>query len=140
MSTRPASRPNVRHRPTLRGWRSGGWLAMAAMGLLVAVGPARAQTTDTPQPEVPDAKRADESPKPAAKPVVEESLCPSKQKGGKSAVQLKPTSQPAGKLPKYRCDKPTVEIAEVWQGTSAQFTFTIANDGDADLSIKVKGG
>ena len=140
MKMRPTSGPNRRHRPTLQGWRSAGWLATAALGLLVAAGPAWAQATDKAKPEVPDAKRADKSPKPAAQSAVEEDLCPSKQKGKKPAVQLKPTSQPAGKLPKYRCDKPTAELADVWQGASAKFTFAIANDGEADLSIKVKGG
>ena len=140
MNVTPTSRPHTRHRPILHGWRSAGWLAAAALGLLVAAGPAWAQATDKVPPEVPDAKRADESPKPAAQPVVEEDLCPSKQKGKTPMVQLKPTSQTTGKLPKYRCDKPTVELTEVCQGAPARFTFAVANDGEADLSIRVKGG
>jgi hypothetical protein len=140
MNMRPASRSNVRHRPILHRRRIGGWLAAAALGLLVAAGPAWAQTADKTTPDVPEAKRADESPTPPAKPVVEEDLCPSKQKGKGPAVLPQPMDRSAGKLPKYRCDKPTVSVAEVWQGEQAKFTFTIANDGNADLSIKVKGG
>ncbi len=100
MKMRPTSRPNMRHRPTLPAWRSAGWL-VAALGLLVAAGPAWAQAPDKAKPEVPDAKRADKPQKPAAQPVVEEDLCASKHKGKKPAAQLKPTSQPAGKLQQH---------------------------------------
>ena len=41
---------------------------------------------------------------------------------------------------KYACDKDTVTPDPIWAGKKIQATWTIRNEGTADLQIKLKGG
>jgi hypothetical protein len=47
------------------------------------------------------------------------------------------TEQPVAK---YACEQDTVTPEPVWVGKKIQATWTIRNEGTADLRIKLKGG
>ena len=51
-----------------------------------------------------------------------------------------PTPNPDGPQPKYVCKEPKNSIGEIWRGTNAEFVFTIGNEGEGDLQIRLKGG
>jgi hypothetical protein len=42
--------------------------------------------------------------------------------------------------PRFAVDKEIDTAESIWMGSSAKFSFTIRNEGDADLNIKAKGG
>lgn len=47
---------------------------------------------------------------------------------------------PNAPQPKYVCKNPTVKVENVWKGARPEFTFKIANAGDAPLTVNLKGG
>jgi hypothetical protein len=48
-----------------------------------------------------------------------------------------PVDQPQ---PKLVCQQKKVAAENVWQGKTAEFAFTIANEGEAPLAIRIKPG
>lgn len=51
-----------------------------------------------------------------------------------------PTPSPDGPQPRWVCKEQTLTGEPVWTGKNAEFTFEIANEGEGDLQIKLKGG
>jgi hypothetical protein len=60
---------------------------------------------------------------------------------GPSGAQLDLTP-PAPELPqpKYVCKEPKITATPIWSGQTAEFKFTVANEGEGPLAIRLKGG
>ena len=59
-----------------------------------------------------------------------------------SPVRAAAPGQPSDESPRPRwaCNQETVVARPVWQGRPARFSFTIRNEGTADLLIQTKAG
>lgn len=140
------------------GWRT----ALCAVGLLVcpstvlasdpppATQPATGAKT-TPKAAKPQQKRG--APKrrqarprqrggcgdtsPAQAPAVDQPTDSADQGPGPST-----TSQPAkdNKTPVWACSQQSIELEPVWAGEPISCTFTVRNEGTAELKIRTKGG
>lgn len=51
-----------------------------------------------------------------------------------------PKPSPTGPHPRWVCKQPKITAEPVWAGEKVDFVFEIANQGEADLHIKLKGG
>jgi hypothetical protein len=60
--------------------------------------------------------------------------------GSKPGEKAAPTPNPEGPQPKYICKETTNNLGEIWRGVTAVFTFTIGNEGEGALQIRLKGG
>ena len=69
--------------------------------------------------------------------------------GDKKAAAKSPEAKTAAKstttggdenVPRWVCEKPSVELPPLWQGTPVECVFNIRNDGTRDLTIQAKGG
>jgi hypothetical protein len=61
-------------------------------------------------------------------------------KRAKSAAAKDPVPVVDGPLPKYVCQQPIIQLDPLWAGAKITATWTIKNEGEGDLQIKVKGG
>ena len=81
---------------------------------------------------------------PARRPLIQplqSGTTPAKQSGcSDKGSPTVPTPSPDGPQPRWVCKQQTVTADPVWAGTKAEFVFEIANEGEADLQIKLKGG
>lgn len=115
----------------------------------------RSTLAETPEPEIPHKKAATtqpaEQPAQPATPAQPTSKTP-------PAPAPQPTTQatsdchtpastdpleppPAGSpQPRYVCKAPSVTVDNVWRGQTANFAFTVANEGQATLRLRLKGG
>jgi hypothetical protein len=103
---------------------------------------ATARTADDAPPTV-AARRADARASTAAKankpvkkppPEKDDAGCAEGQKG----VDPRPAAE--GPHPKWVCKEQTVTAGPVWAGKKLEFPFEIKNEGEANLTIRVKGG
>lgn len=60
--------------------------------------------------------------------------------GSKPGDATAPTPNTEGPQPLFVCKEPKVDIGEIWRGADAEFTFTVANEGEGELHIRLKGG
>lgn len=100
-----------------------------------------------PQAQAAPAKAADSTAKPAspaAATVAQAGTAEAPKKEGCGAttgdpidLTPPPTDQPQ---PKFACATRKVVSEGTWGGKSADFTFTIGNDGQAPLAVRLKGG
>ena len=51
-----------------------------------------------------------------------------------------PTPSPDGPQPVFVCKETKVDVGELWRGANAEFNFTIGNEGEGELHIRLKGG
>jgi len=58
--------------------------------------------------------------------------------GDKSAA-AEPTPSPTGPHPRWVVKEQKVTAEPVWRGKSVEFEFEVANEGEADLLIRLKG-
>jgi|GEM_PF-7119868 len=81
-------------------------------------------------------------PVPGQKGAVKQAGSAKKDKGcgSKPGVNAAPTPSQTGPHPKYVCQAPKCVLDPIWRGTDAVFTFTIGNEGEADLQIRLRGG
>jgi uncharacterized membrane protein len=55
------------------------------------------------------------------------------------AVDLTPLPEDQPQ-PKFACKQKKVVAEQAWQGKQVEFTFTVGNEGEAPLAIRLKGG
>lgn len=67
--------------------------------------------------------------KPAAKPGC-----------GDKSTNAAPTPSPTGPQPLFACENIVSQTEPVWEGQQMQFKFDIANRGEGELHIRMKGG
>jgi len=109
----------------------------AAKKANAAKAPAAAQPAAAPAKKeshgAPESPAKEATPQPADQPAG----APQGQKQVAPAPELTPppADQPQ---PKAVCKQTKVVAAPVWQGKTAEFTFTLSNEGQAPLAIRVK--
>ena len=137
-------------------------LTLAIVAIAWAACATATQASDPPTTTQPAAqpKSAQTAPEPDSKTGPKEKSAPvGHGKGGCNPVPKPPpvfrptattgdqagkpaTSQPAGapQGPAWSSDKTTVTAGPVWAGKPLTCTFTVHNEGTADLEIRAKGG
>jgi hypothetical protein len=51
-----------------------------------------------------------------------------------------PKPSPKGPHPKWVCEKPIVELGELWAGGTLKPKWVVRNEGEAALQLKIRGG
>jgi hypothetical protein len=108
--------------------------ALAKMILAAAEEGQKRQASE--QPQKPDVRTA------PAQPTTRPGEAPKKEGCGATggpAIDLNPLP-PDQPQPKFACKQKKVVTEGVWQGKTAEFSFTIGNEGEAPLAVRIKPG
>lgn len=72
-------------------------------------------------------------------PAKQAAMTPAKPRRANSPT-IVPQPKAGGAQPKWACEETKIQLEPVWKGGSLQCIFKIRNEGEADLTIRARGG